>query len=156
MIILSYTRRLEKSRAQRIVWLLDACKVEYTIKTYKRQSNKLADPALKDIHPLGKSPVVGIEAPGLQSPLILAESGLITDYLASHFAPQLIPPQWQEGKKGQVGGETEAWLRYQYFLHYAEGSLMGLMVVGVIVDGMCVPNLQPYNAGIPCSLYSRA
>lgn len=45
-----------------------------------------------------------------------------------------MPKRWQEGKEGKVGGETEAWMRYRQLMHYAEGSLMPPMIVGLIVD----------------------
>lgn len=62
---------------------------------------------------------------------MLAESGLIAEYLTEHFGAgtTLAPVRWQEGKEGQVGGETEAWMRYKYLLHYCEGSLMPLLNV---------------------------
>ena len=85
------------------------------------------------MHPLGKSPVVTIESPDLQKPLVLAESGLIVEYLSEHFGEELIPSKWQEGKQGKVGGETEEWMRWKYYMHYAEGSLMGLLVLGLIM-----------------------
>ena len=94
--------RLEKSRAQRILWLLTECNVDYELKLFKRGSNQLAGPELKEIHPLGKSPVISIDAAGLQKPLVVAESSLITEYLAEHFAKHLVPEQWQVGKEGQV------------------------------------------------------
>ncbi|KAM0713435.1 hypothetical protein Q7P37_010397 [Cladosporium fusiforme] len=132
---------LEKSRSQRILWLLEECTTSaspltYTIKVYKRQSNKLADPALKEIHPLGKSPVVTLTAPTLAEPLALAESGLIVEYLCEHFAPHLVPARWKEGCEGKVGGETEQWLRYKFYLQYAEGSLMSLLMVAMFMDNI--------------------
>ncbi|PNY25009.1 Glutathione S-transferase 1 [Tolypocladium capitatum] len=36
--------------------------------------------------------------------------------------------------EGRVGGETEGWLRYQYFLHYAEDSLMPLLVMSPVIS----------------------
>jgi len=91
----------------------------------------LAPPELKKIHPLGKSPVVKIDAPGRTDPLTLAESGFITEYLTEHFAPHLAPKKYEDGKQGP-GLETEEWLRYRFFMHYAEGSLMALMVTNLI------------------------
>jgi glutathione S-transferase len=99
-----------------------------------------ADPELKKIHPLGKSPVVGIEAPGAP-PIILAESGLITEYFTEHYAPHLAPQRYAEGKEGP-GQETESWLRYRYYMHYAEGSLMPLMVTNLLFNSM---SLQPHK-----------
>lgn len=99
----------------------------------------LAPAELKEIHPLGKSPVVSIEAEGMSKPLILAESGLITEYLIDHFKPELAPPRYVEGKESQIGGESEEWLRYRYYMHYTEGSLMILMVVALLVRSMYCP-----------------
>ena len=65
---------------------------------------------------------------------MLAESGLIVEYLIDHFAPRLVPKRYVEGKEGQLGGETESWLRYKYYMHYAEGSIMPLLVTTVLVN----------------------
>lgn len=114
--------------------MLEECKVDYEIKTFKRRS-KRADPELKKIHPLGKAPVMSVQVPGREQPIILAESGSIIEYLAEHFAPHLIPERYAEGKEG-VGEETESWLRYRYFMHYAEGSLMPLLASNLIFSSM--------------------
>ncbi|KAF2222512.1 glutathione S-transferas-like protein [Elsinoe ampelina] len=131
---------LEKSRAQRILWLLEECRVPYEIKTYKRV-NQLAPPELKKIHPLGKSPIVTVQGPGQAEPLVLAESAFITEYLAEHFAKHLIPAQYKEGQDGKVGQETESWLRYRYFMHYAEGSFMSMLVTRYIVGALAGPQV---------------
>ncbi|KAL8901185.1 MAG: hypothetical protein Q9207_005331 [Kuettlingeria erythrocarpa] len=126
---------LEKSRAQRILWLLEELKVDYELKTYKRV-NMLAPPEFKKIHPLGKSPLLSIQAEGAAEPLVLAESGVITEYLIDHFGPSLAPKRWLEGKENQVQGETEEWLRYRYFMHYAEGTLMPYLVTAVLFKAL--------------------
>ncbi|KAL8725666.1 MAG: hypothetical protein Q9166_007209 [cf. Caloplaca sp. 2 TL-2023] len=123
---------LEQSRAQRILWLLEELKIEYELKTYKRV-NMLAPPELKKVHPLGKSPLVSVQAEGAAEPLVLAESGLITEYLIEHFGPSLAPKRYQDGKEGQVQGETDEWLRYRYFMHYAEGTLMPYLVTALLL-----------------------
>ena len=97
---------------------------------------KLAPPALKAIHPIGKSPVVTIEAPTVEKPVVLAESAAITEYICDHFAQHLVPKRYQEGKDGQVGGESEEWLRYRFYMHYAEGSLMGILMIALFMDGI--------------------
>ncbi|EMC92066.1 hypothetical protein BAUCODRAFT_115363 [Baudoinia panamericana UAMH 10762] len=126
---------LDRSRSQRILWLLRECQgLDFDVKIFKRQSNQLAPPELKEIHPLGKSPIVSIEAPASPKPLILAESAMIVEYLCEHFATHLIPKRYRDGKEGQAGGETEQWLRYRYFMHYAEGSLMIVMILAVVMD----------------------
>jgi glutathione S-transferase len=126
---------LEKSRSQRILWLLEELKLPYSIETFKRNpKTMLAPPELKKIHPLGKSPVISLKTDGMKEPITIAESGLIVEYLCDHYGQSLIPQKWQPGKENQVGGETEEWFRYKYYLHYAEGSLMGLMVVALVVQ----------------------
>ncbi|KAK4504805.1 hypothetical protein PRZ48_002767 [Zasmidium cellare] len=127
---------LDQSRAQRIVWLLRECKdkIDYDIKVYKRGKDFLAPDDLKKNHPLGKSPQITIESANIDKPIVLAESGMMTEYLVEHFANHLEPKKWQAGKEGQVGGETEEWLRYRYYMHFAEGSLMSFLLLGLVID----------------------
>lgn len=131
--------RLEKSRAQRILWLLEELKVDYELKTYKRQE-KQAPPAFKKVHPLGKAPLVSVQAEGAAEPLVLAESGPIAEYLIDHFGPQLAPSKWQDGKENQVQGETEEWLRYRYYMHYNEGTLMPYLVTALLLSSKSPPS----------------
>jgi glutathione S-transferase len=50
---------LENSRSQRVLWLLEELEVPYEVKRYERdKKTMLAPPALKAVHPLGKSPVI--------------------------------------------------------------------------------------------------
>lgn len=94
------------------------------------------------MHPLGKSPVISITPPGADAkPIVLAESGWMTEYLCAHFpeGQRLVPKRWQEGKENTIGGETEAYLRHQYYLHYAEGTLMPYLVLSLVIGRMCPP-----------------
>ncbi|KAF7845914.1 hypothetical protein BT93_L0068 [Corymbia citriodora subsp. variegata] len=115
---------LDQSRSQRIVWLLEEAKIKYDIEVFKRTPERLAPPSLKKVHPLGKAPVLSIESPGAAAPYVLAESGFIVEYIAEHFAPHLIPARYAPGKQGP-GLETESWMRYRFYMHYAEGILTG-------------------------------
>ncbi|KAH9887407.1 glutathione S-transferase [Xylariomycetidae sp. FL2044] len=135
---------LEQSRAQNILWLLEELKVDYELELFHR-INMLAPPELKKIHPLGKSPVISITAPGLAEPKILAEGGFITQYLSEHFGHEttMMPKRWKEGQEGKVGGETEAWTRWQYILHYVEGSFMPMLVMSMVI-GMLKTNKIPF------------
>jgi glutathione S-transferase len=129
--------RLEQSRSHRILWLLEELKLKYELKTFKRRADKLAPAELKEVHQLGKSPVITVEAPGASKPLVLAESGAIVEYLVDHFGqarPSLVPTRYTEGQEGKVGGETEEWMRYRYFMHYVEGSLMPFLVMTLVND----------------------
>ena len=117
--------------------MLEELKLKYELKTFKRRADKLAPAELKEVHPLGKSPVITIEAPGASKPLVLAESGAIVEYLVDHFGsarPSLVPTRYREGQEGKVGGETEEWMRYRYFMHYVEGSLMPFLVMTLVND----------------------
>ncbi len=109
----------------------------------------LAPPELEQIHPLGKSPIVTVTLPpDAQDPateagqtLVLAESGFIAQYLTEHFAAAdgstLLPKRYRAGWEGRLGGETDEWMRYQYYLHYAEGSLMPPLLVGLVLESEC-------------------
>ncbi len=100
------------------------------------------------VHPLGKSPVILIEPPvtdkakAKPEPIVLAESGFIVDYLCEHWGSNstLVPKKWQDGKDGQVAGETAAWLRYKYLLYYAEGSLMPFLVFFFVTSSRWLPS----------------
>ena len=88
---------------------------------------------MKKIHPLGKAPIITIAAPGAAESIVLAETGPMVEYIIDHFGKHLVPKRWQEGKEGQICGETESWLRNRYFMHYAEGSFMSFQVVALIM-----------------------
>ena len=131
--------RLESSRAQRLLVLLEELKLNYTIHTYKRDKNALAPEELKSVHPLGKSPAVEISLPG-QMPFVLAESGAIFEYLCAHFGKHLIPDRVAPELQQVPGVETEEFRRNRYFLHYAEGSLMSLLTTAFVVLRMYTHN----------------
>jgi glutathione S-transferase len=131
---------LNGSRAQSILFLLEELDISYDLEIYHRLKSMLAPPELKKIHPLGKSPVVTITAPGVAEPVVLAETAFIVQYLCEHFpkGKELVPQRWKDGQEGKVGGETEEWMRYQYLLNYIEGSFMFTMVLNFVLSGMPV------------------
>ena len=110
---------LNNSRSQRILWLLEELGVEYDLKCYERDRRTLlAPPALKAVHPLGKSPVIQ------DGDLVLAESGAIVEYLADRYG---------DGKLARPHG-SPARAQYVYWLHYAEGSAMPPLLMKLIFD----------------------
>lgn len=126
---------LEQSRSQRILWLLEELKLPYEIEIHHRDPvTHFAPPELKKVHPLGKSPIITVTSPGSTEPVVLAESAFIVEYLLDHFSngSTLLPKRYKEGQEGKVGCEAQEWLRFRYFLHYAEGSLMSFMLVALI------------------------
>ncbi|KAL2135267.1 hypothetical protein VTI74DRAFT_9147 [Chaetomium olivicolor] len=129
---------LNGSRAQSILFLLEELQIPYELEIYHRQKSMLAPPELKKVHPLGKSPVITITAPGASEDIVLAETGFIVKYLCDHFSSgkTLVPQRWKDGREGKVGGETEEWMRYEYLLHYIEGSFMPTVVLNFILSGL--------------------
>jgi glutathione S-transferase len=111
---------LEFSRSQRVVWALEELGVEYQVKTYRRDPvTYIAPPELKAIHPLGKAPVI------TDGDLTIAETGAILEYLVERYGKGGFAP-----KPG-----TPERLRYTYWMHYAEGSLMTVYLMA-LVTGM--------------------
>jgi glutathione S-transferase len=109
---------LENSRSQRVLWLLEELELPYELIRYERDKRTmLAPPALRKVHPLGKSPVIEDEE------RVVAETGAIVEYLVEKAEGRLGPP-----------ANRDSVLRYRQFLHYAEGSMMppvlALLVVG--------------------------
>lgn len=110
---------LNNSRSQRVLWLLEELGVPYEIKHYTRHpQTMLAPPELKAVHPLGKSPVI------TDGDVTVAESGAILEYLVETYGQgRLIP----------AAGTAER-RRYTYWMHYAEGTLMTLMIVSLLMS----------------------
>lgn len=110
---------LNNSRSQRVLWLLEELGLPYEIKRYKRDPQTMLAPAsLREVHPLGKSPVI------TDGELTLAESGAIIEYLIERYGNGRLVP---------APGTAEH-LRYTYWLHYAEGSAMPPLVMKLIFD----------------------
>ena len=149
------TARLNLSRSQRIIWLLEELKLPYEVVVYHRNKETLlAPPELEKVHPLGKSPVIEVPSPD-GKPIVIAESGFMTQYLVDHSpeGKNLVPAQWRDGMQGKMGGETPEWLRYQYYMHYAEGSIMPMLLVGLV----CMREWQPFFSRItPVANVSRS
>ena len=111
---------LENSRSQRVLWLLEELGLSYDIVCYQRDpATMLAPPELKEIHPLGKAPVVTTD-----DGLVLAESGAIIETLIERHG---------NGRLAPVAGSPNA-LRYRYWMHYAEGSAMPPLVMKLVFD----------------------
>ncbi len=110
---------LNNSRSQRILWLLEELGLPYEVKRYERDAQTmLAPPELRAVHPLGKSPVIS------DGDVTLAESGAIVDYLASRYGNGTLVPR----------ADTPEHLRYLYWMHFAEGSLMPPLLLKLIFD----------------------
>ena len=110
---------LNNSRSQRVLWLLEELGLAYTVKRYERDpQTMLAPPELRQVHPLGKSPVI------VDGELTLAESGAIVEYLVSRYG---------EGRLVPAPNTAERQL-YRYWMHYAEGSAMPPLLLKLVFD----------------------
>ncbi|CAJ2506845.1 Uu.00g080310.m01.CDS01 [Anthostomella pinea] len=152
---------LEKSRSQNILWLLEELDIPYELETFHRQPDMMAPPELKKIHPLGKSPTITITPAGATEPIVLAESGFITQYLSEHFGQgtTMMPKRYKDGQEGKAGGETEEWLRWQYYLHYAEGSLTPVLFMAMVLGMLKGPNIpffiRPITAMVVNQVFAK-
>lgn len=109
---------LNNSRSQRILWLLEELGVDYEIRRYERdKKTMLAPPELKQVHPLGKSPVI------TDGDLVIAESGAIIEYLVNKYGAGRFKPTSEKDL-----------IKYSYYLHYSEGSLMPFLLLTLIFN----------------------
>jgi glutathione S-transferase len=121
---------LNNSRSQRILWLLEELGTPYEIVKYQRMEViPLAPPELKEVHPLGKSPVI------TDNGRTLAESGAIVEYIIDKYGGGRLKPS---------PGSEEYW-KYVEWMHYAEGSAMFPLLLALMAsflgDGAAL--LQP-------------
>jgi glutathione S-transferase len=78
---------LNNSRSQKIVWLLEELELPYEIVSHQRDLETLmGPPALKALHPIGKSPVLDDDGQ------LLSESGAITHYLLARYGKGRFAP----------------------------------------------------------------
>jgi len=104
---------LNQSRSQRVLWLLEELELAYEIVYYERDNRNMAPEALREIHPLGKSPVIRDDR------RVVAESGAIIDYIVRrHGGGRLRPPE-----------SDGLYEDYVYWLHYAEGSAVTPFII---------------------------
>ena len=118
---------LNDSRSQRVLWMLEELGLPYEVKRYQRDTQTmLAPPELREIHPLGKSPV--IEDGGVK----VAETGAIVEYLLETYGAGRLRP----------AAGTEDGRRFTYWLHYAEGSAMTPLLLKLIFGQ--IPKRAPF------------
>jgi glutathione S-transferase len=109
---------LDDSRSQRILWLLEELGIPYEIRQHKRDPRtRLAPPELKQVHALGKSPV--IEDNGR----VIAESGAIMEYILRRYGNGRLQPAPTDAKYDD----------YVHWMHYAEGSGMPALIIRINV-----------------------
>ncbi len=135
---------LNNSRSQRVLWLLEELGLPYEIKHYQRDpKTMLAPDTLREVHPLGKSPVLA------DGDVTVAESGAIVEYLVERYGNgRLVPAPGTPERR-----------RYTYWLHFAEGSAMPPLLLKLIFDK--IPTMpmpffvKPVARGISAKVLER-
>ncbi|WP_010506917.1 glutathione S-transferase family protein [Komagataeibacter europaeus] len=136
---------LDNSRSQRILWLLEELEIPYDIRFYKRDPRTMMAPkSLRTIHPLGKAPVIT----DTDGNVTLAESGAIIEYIIDKYGNGRLAP----------ARDTPEYIRFIYWLHYAEGSAMPPLLLKLIFG--LLPRrapmlLRPFAFLIACGAQSR-
>jgi len=114
---------LDNSRSLRVLWMLEELGLAYELKQYARDAKTmLAPPELRQVHGLGKAPVLQ------DGTRVLAESGAILDYLAdSYDSERVLSP-------APLPAASDERMAYRYWLHYAEGSAMPPMLLTLVIS----------------------
>ncbi|ALN71397.1 glutathione S-transferase family protein [Aureimonas sp. AU20] len=99
---------LDRSRSERVLWLLEELGLPYEVEAFERQPDLFAPDAMRKTHTLGRAPVI------YDGDVVLAESGAIVEYILALYG----------GGRLAVAPGAPNFARYLYWLHYAEGSLM--------------------------------
>lgn len=121
---------LNNSRSQRVLWMLEELGLPYEIVRHERNAvTRQAPPELKDIHPLGKAPVL------VDDGTAVIESGAILEHLCRRHGGGRFWPE--------AGGAEE--LTHLQWMHYAEGSAMLPLLLALYtrVLGDAAAPLQP-------------
>ena len=123
---------LDTSRSERIVWLMEELGLEYKLELFQRNDNGSAPDALREIHALGKAPVIR------DGDTVLAESGAIVDYIVHRYA----------GDRLAVAPAAQEYARYIYWFHFAEGSLMSLLILALVIGRIPEANASPVRTRV--------
>ena len=117
---------LDQSRSFRILWALEELELDYQVQFYQRLPTFAAPPELKLVHPLAKAPVL------TDDEQTIAESAVILQYLQESYD---VRQQFKPLHKAEQQ-------QYRYWMHYAEGSLMPLLVMQLVMNN--VPKHVPW------------
>lgn len=115
---------LHTSQSERIPFLLEELALPYTLRLYQR-APLLSPPELKAQHPMGASPVLE-DTTDPDSPIALAESGAIAQYLIHKYADGrlALPPTHKN------------FADYLYWFHFANGTLQPALFRRALARGL--------------------
>ncbi len=118
---------LERSRSDRVIWLLEELGAPYEIVRFARDPETMRAPAaMREVHPLAKSPTIR------DGDALLVESGAIVEHLLERYGDGALAPA--------LGSPERA--RYLQWLHFSEGSAMANLVMLMFLDGT-IPGTEP-------------
>ena len=118
---------LDRSRSERPVWLMEELEAPYRIEVFERGPTLEAEPAYKALHPVGSSPVIGIDG------RMLGESGAVIEYLAAT----------QGGGRLAVAPGAPSYPDYLYWFHFAESTLMYWLTSEIMAERAQTPFDNP-------------
>jgi len=128
---------LRSSQSERIVWLCEELGLSYDLRCYDRnETDRLAPPAYKALHPMGIAPVIS------DGDVVLGESGAIVEYLLARYGPG-----------GLARGPADAdFAPYLYWLHFANGTLQPILGRNMILRRIDLPADHPVAASMRARL----
>lgn len=121
---------LTTSRSERIVWLMEELGLEYKLEVFPRETSGASPQPMKELHPLGKAPVIR------DGDTVLAESGAIVEYIVQRHG----------GGRLAVQPSAPDYPRYIYWMHFAEGSLMSLQLIVLVLSRVPEAKESPVRA----------
>jgi len=127
---------LAESRSHRILWLLNELSVPCTLIYSSRGPDGICiNPAFAKAHPLGNAPILEIQYPYLDHPVILSESALIIDFLCENVpgGRKLLPAKYRPGNE-RPGMETDEWKRNKFYFAWGEESVLSFIAVAFVRD----------------------
>ena len=110
------------SRAQRILWLLEELKLQFSLNIIKFHPSELKSDEHRKRHPLGRVPVLEDEE------IIIYESGAIVEYLIARHSDGELKPKTSD----------PSFPNYLQWFHYCEGMIMPPMNT-IVVHTLILP-----------------
>jgi glutathione S-transferase len=116
------------SQSERIVWLCEELGLPYTLKRYDRDPvTRMAPMEYRALHPMGIAPVIA------DGKLVLGESAAIIEYVINKYA---------NGRLAIAPGQAN-YADYLYWFHFANGTMMPSVMIGIIQATLGVPTDSP-------------
>lgn len=109
--------------------------IDFELKFYKRNSDYMAPPSIKEVSSIGLFPILEVFKDGASESSVICESGHIISYLARNYDPTGIL---------KTSNDDDYELA-DYYLHFAEGSLQPHLVSLLVGAIACKKAPWPAN-----------